>query len=124
MKPRLGRRVRLVDEVAALFGQLLVRPVVLRPRFPEGKGQDERTVSYLQTSFLPLRRFGSIEDLQDQHDSWARTVAFERYHRRVGAKVAEALRAHLPTTGLAGPALGDPEPLGEHHDGSPATVRG
>jgi len=25
---------------------------------------------------------------------------------------------------LAGPALGDPEPLGEHHDGSPATVRG
>jgi transposase len=92
VKPRRGGRARLVDEVAALFGQLLVRPVVLRPRFPEGKGQDERTVSYLQTSFLPLRHFCSIEDLQDQHDTWARTVAFERHHRRVGAKVAEALR--------------------------------
>lgn len=78
--------------MAALFGHLLIRPLVLRPRFPEGKGQDERTVGYLQTSFLPLRRFSSIEDLQAQHDDWASTVAFERYHRRVRAKVADAWR--------------------------------
>jgi hypothetical protein len=78
--------------VAALFGHLLVRPVILRPRFPQGKGQDERTVGYLETSFLPLRRFESLDDLQFQHDSWARTVAFERHHRRVGAKVGDALR--------------------------------
>jgi transposase len=92
VKPRRGGPARLVDEVAALFGHLLIRPVILRPRFPEGKGQDERTVGYLQTSFLPLRRFGSLQDLQDQHDRWARTVAFERYHRRVGAKVGDAWR--------------------------------
>jgi transposase len=89
---RHGGRARLVDEVAALFGQLLVRPVILRPRFPGGKGQDERTVGYLQTSFLPLRSFRSIDDLQDQHDDWAHTVAFERHHRRVGAKVKDAWR--------------------------------
>ncbi len=71
VKPRRGGRAQLVDEVAALFGHLLLRPVILRPRFPEGKGQDERTVGYLQTSFLPLRRFDSIEDLQAQHDDWA-----------------------------------------------------
>ena len=92
VKPRHGGRAQLVDEVAALFGHLLLRPVILRPRFPEGKGQDERTVGYLQTSFLPLRRFASIEDLQAQHDDWAKTVAFERHHRRVGAKVADAWR--------------------------------
>jgi len=92
VKPRRGGRAQLVDEVAALFGHLLVRPVILRPRFPEGKGQDERTVGYLQTSFLPLRRFDSIEDLQFQHDDWATRVAFERHHRRVGAKVADAWR--------------------------------
>lgn len=92
VKPRRGGRAQLVDEVAALFGRLLVRPVILRPRFPEGKGQDERTVGYLQTSFLPLRRFSSIEDLQAQHDEWAKTVAFQRHHRRVGAKVADAWR--------------------------------
>lgn len=87
---RPGGRARLVDQVAGLFGHLLLRPVILRPRFPEGKGQDERTVGYLQTSFLPLRRFDSLADLQDQHDEWARTVAFERHHRRVGAKVKDA----------------------------------
>jgi transposase len=92
VKPRRGGRAQLVDEVAALFGHLLIHPVILRPRFPEGKGQDERTVRYLQTSFLPLRRFSSIEDLQAQHDDWAKTVAFERYHRRVQAKVADAWR--------------------------------
>jgi transposase len=90
---RTAGRARLVDEVAALFGQLLLRPVVLRPRFPEGKGQDERTVGYLQTSFLPLRSFESLEDLQAQHDQWATAVAFERHHRRVGAKVKDAWRA-------------------------------
>lgn len=90
VKPRRGGPARFVDEVAALFGQLLVRPVALRPRFPEGKGQDERTVGYLQTSFLPLRRFSGIEDLQAQHDEWAADVAFERHHRRVGAKVRDA----------------------------------
>ncbi len=87
---RPGGKGRLVDEVAALFGHLLLRPVILRPRFPEGKGQDERTVGYLQTSFLPLRRFSSLADLQGQHDEWAAGVAFERHHRRVGAKVKEA----------------------------------
>lgn len=90
---RRGGRARLTDEVAALFGQLLLRPVVLRPRFPEGKGQDERTVAYLETSFLPLRRFNCLADLQHQHDAWATAVAFERHHRRVGAKVKDALRA-------------------------------
>ena len=92
VKPRRGGPARLVDEVAALFGHLLVRPVVLRPRFPEGKGHDERTVGYLETSFLPLRRFESLDDLQHQHDHWADGVAFERHHRRVGAKVADAWR--------------------------------
>jgi transposase len=90
VKPRRGGPPRLVDEVAALFGHLLVRPVVLRPRFPEGKGQDERTVGYLETSFLPLRQFSSLADLQSQHDQWSTDVAFERHHRRVGAKVKEA----------------------------------
>jgi transposase len=59
VKPRRGGPARLVDEVAALFGALCLRPVVLRPRFPEGKGHDERMVGYLQTSFAPLRRFES-----------------------------------------------------------------
>ena len=90
VKPRRGGSPRLVDDVAALFGQLLIRPIVLRPRFPEGKGQDERTVGYLETSFAPLRHFDSLEDLQRQHDEWASTIAYPRFHRRVGARVQDA----------------------------------
>ena len=110
VKPRRGGPPRLVDEVAALFGHLLIRPIVLRPRFPEGKGQDERTVGYLETSFLPLRHFSSLGDLQHQHDEWARTVAFERHHRRVGAKVAQAWAVER---GYLGP-LPDPLPDVDH----------
>lgn len=87
---RRARTVTLVEEVAALFGHLAVRPVALRPAHPEGKGQVERTIRYLETSFLPLRRFASLSDLQFQHDGWARAVAFSRRPRRLGATVTEA----------------------------------
>jgi transposase len=103
--PRRGGIVRLVDPVAALFGQLALRAVVLRPRFPEGKGQGERTIGYLERSFLPLRRFEDLADLQAQHDRWAAEVAFERHHRRVGAKVADAWRVER---GFLQPAANTP----------------
>ena len=106
VKPRRGGPAQLVDDVAALFGALRLRPVVLRPRFPEGKGQDERMIGYLQTSFMPLRHFGSIEDLQVQHDTWAHAVAFGRRPRRLAGSVADAWRVERDV--LA--ALPDPLP--------------
>lgn len=111
VKPRRGGPAHLVDDVAGLFGALSLRPVVLRPRFPEGKGQDERMIGYLQTSFLPLRRFSCIEDLQHQHDTWARTVAFERRPRRLAGTVAEAWRVERGF--LA--ALPSPRPSTDQH---------
>ena len=111
VKPRRGGPPRLVDDVAALFGALRLRPIVLRPRFPEGKGQDERMIGYLQTSFLPLRRFASLDDMQFQHDAWARTVAFQRRPRRLAGTVAEAWRVERDF--LAG--LPDPLPSTERH---------
>jgi transposase len=111
VKPRRGGRAQLVDDVAGLFGALCLKPIVLRPRFPEGKGQDERMVGYLQTSFLPLRHFASLEDLQYQHDSWARTVAFERRPRRLAGSVAEAWRVERGF--LA--ALPNPRPSTDQH---------
>ena len=41
--------------------------------------------AYLQTSLLPLRRFGGFDDLQAQMDTWTRTVADRRHVRRIGA---------------------------------------
>lgn len=85
-------------EVAALLGELGVRAIVLPRRRPTSKGQVERTIDYLETSFLPLRCFCGLADMQTQADAWAEEVAFARHHRRVGAKVGVALlteRSHL-----------------------------
>lgn len=86
---REGGRARLHPEVEALFGALRLQPVVLRPRRPTSKGQVERTIEYLETSFLPLREFADLADLQAQHDTWAVEVAYRRHVRRLGATVAE-----------------------------------
>jgi hypothetical protein len=65
--------------------------IVLPPRSPQSKGSVERTNGYLETSFLPLRRFEDLADLQGQHDDWAEGVAWPRHLRRLGGRVSEAL---------------------------------
>jgi transposase len=105
---RRGGAVRLVDEGGRTVGALGLRPVVLRPRHPQGKGQVERTIGYLETSFLPLRSATGLADLQAQADAWTVEVADLRQVRRLGTRVADALvveraalRAlpdHLPDT--------------------------
>ena len=84
-----GARARLHAEVAGLLGALHTKPVVLRVARPTSKGSAERTIGYAETSFLPLRSFSDLTDLQTQHDQWALQVAFARYIRRLGATVAE-----------------------------------
>jgi transposase len=87
-----GARSRLHPEAAGLFGSLCAKPIVLAPRRPTSKGSVERAVDYLENSFLPLRHFSGLSDLQAQHDRWAHEVAYPRFHRRVGARVADAFR--------------------------------
>jgi transposase len=89
---RRGRaRPRPVDELAGLLGALAMGCVVLPPRRPQSKGGVERTNGYLETSFLPLREFADLADLQAQSDTWTTEVAWARHHRRLGARVHEAL---------------------------------
>jgi len=84
-----GKRARLHPEVSALLGQLHTKVVPLAPRRPTSKGGVERTIGYLETSFLPLRSFASLADLQVQHDAWAAEVAYGRMLRRTGARVGD-----------------------------------
>jgi transposase len=84
-----GKRARLHPELSTLFGQLRTKAVPLAPRRPTSKGGVERTIGYLETSFLPLRTFASLADLQVQHDAWATEVAFTRTLRRTGARVGD-----------------------------------
>lgn len=111
VRERRGGVAILHDEVAAFFGALGIRVVVLQPGRPESKGQVERTNGYLDTSFLPLRTFNDVEDLQGQHDDWAGEIAYRRHHRRVGAIVGDAWRVERGFLR----ALPDPPPRTERH---------
>lgn len=88
---RRGGQVRLHPEVDAVLGHYGMKAVVLRPGAPQSKGQVERTISYLETSFTPLRHFDDMADLQDQSDTWNAATAQGRHLRRLGASVGEAL---------------------------------
>lgn len=89
---RRGGLVRLVDEAAALFGALAVKPIVLRPAFPQGKGFVERGIGYLHTSLVPdLSGPSDLADLQRRADAWAVRVADARRPRRLASCVADAL---------------------------------
>jgi len=89
----VGKRAVLHAEVAALCGFLGLKLIVLDPGKPESKGQVERTNGYLETSFLPLRDFEDLDDLQTQSDDWTAEVAYRRHHRPVGGRVGEAWAA-------------------------------
>jgi transposase len=106
-----GARARLHDEVAGLLGALRTKPVVLRPARPTSKGGVERTIGYAETSFLPLRSFDSLEDLQGQHDAWATDVAYRRHIRRLGATVADRFAVERGFLG----SLPDPRPDTDLH---------
>jgi transposase len=79
--------------VAGLLGALRTKPVILRPASPEAKGGVERTIGYAETSFLPLREFEDLADLQRQHDVWATEIAFRRHIRRLGGTVGDRFAA-------------------------------
>jgi hypothetical protein len=112
VEPRRPRQpARLHNEVAALFGHLRCLPVVLDPGKPESKGQVERMIGYFETSFLPLRSFGSLDDLQGQFDDWTIAKAFTRHHRRVGAREGDALNVERGFL----QALPDPLPATDTH---------
>jgi len=106
-----GSRARLHDEVTGLLGALRTKPVVLRPARPTSKGNVERTIGYAETSFLPLRDFTSLDDLQGQHDAWAAEFAFRRHIRRLGGTVAERFDAERTFLG----PLPDPLPDTDIH---------
>jgi transposase len=76
-----GGNPKLTAEFSVLRGMLGCRVQVLRPRDPESKGMVERANGYLETSFLPGRRFGSVSDFDAQLGEWIATRANTRARR-------------------------------------------
>ena len=55
--------------MAAIGGHLGMKVIALDPRRPKSKGQVERAISYLESSFMALLSFESLADLQAQSDA-------------------------------------------------------
>jgi len=80
-------RPRPVDELAGLLGALAMGCIVLPPARPQSKGSVERTNGYLESSFLPLRRFAGLADLAGAErclDARGRLDALPPASRRAG----------------------------------------
>jgi transposase len=67
---RHGGKATLSAPFQRFRGVLGMRVIVLRPRDPEAKGVVERHNGYLETSFLPGRRFSSPADFNTQLEEW------------------------------------------------------
>ncbi|MEV0006486.1 IS21 family transposase [Micromonospora sp. NPDC050980] len=101
-------RPQLTETMNAFRGTLGIRVIQCRPADPEAKGLVERANGYLETSFLPGRRFGSPADFNAQLAEWV-VRANNRQHRMLGCRPAErwdADRAAMVSLPPVAPAVG------------------
>jgi transposase len=81
-------RPQLTEAMNAFRGTLGIKVIQCRPADPEAKGLVERANGYLETSFLPGRRFGSPADFNTQLTEWL-VRANQRRHRVLGCRPVE-----------------------------------
>jgi transposase len=87
-----GGRPRLTEAFEGFRGTLGIRVIQCRPADPEAKGLVERANGYLETSFLPGRRFTSPADFNAQLADWLPRANL-RQHRTLGCRPADRLEA-------------------------------
>ena len=98
----IGQHQRLTVGARAFAGTLGTRIWQTRPRDPEAKGVVERANGFLQTSFLPGRRFASPDDFNRQLGEWL-PRANTRLLRRTGARPVDRLTADVAAMGALPP---------------------
>jgi transposase len=84
---RAGKPV-LTESMSGFRGTLGITVIQCRPRDPEAKGLVERANGYLETSFLPGRRFAGPADFNAQLADWL-ARANSRQHRSLGCRPAD-----------------------------------
>ena len=85
-----GKDMVFTAEFQAFRGTLGMGAVLCQRGDPEAKGVVERTNGYLETSFLPGRRFVDVADFNRQLTTWLRR-ANNRIHATTKVRPAEAV---------------------------------
>lgn len=88
-----GGQPKLTAQFSVLRGMAGTRVRILRPRDPESKGLVERANGYLETSFLPGRRFASVTDFDTQLTDWIARVNTRSRRALDGATPADRIGA-------------------------------
>ena len=88
-----GANPKLTPEFTVLRGLLGTSVNILRPRDPESKGLVERANGYLETSFLPGRRFVSVADFDTQLCDWVARANTQPRRALGGAAASDRIGA-------------------------------
>lgn len=88
---RRGRQLIYTRDYLRLKGTLAMGSIVLAKGHPERKGVVERTNRYLETSFMPGRRFADRDDFNTQLGDWLETRANLRVHSGLRCRPSERI---------------------------------
>jgi transposase len=110
---RRGKRLIYTHDYLRLKGTLGMGSVVLAKGHPERKGCVERVNGYLETSFMPGRRFENRDDFNTQLGDWLETKANVRVHSGLRCRPSERIDEDLAAMMALPPVLPD---LDWHHD--------
>lgn len=110
---RRGRRLIYTGDYLRLKGTLGMGSVVLAKGHPERKGVVERTNGYLETSFMPGRRFAGRDDFNTQLGDWLEHTANVRVHSGLRCRPSERIDEDLAAMMVLPPVLPD---MDSHRD--------
>jgi len=100
-------RPELTPAFQAFRGALGMGVILCAPRDPEAKGLVERANGYLETSFLPGRRFASPADFDVQLTDWL-VQANGRHHRTIECRPLDRIAEDRAAMLALPPVLPDP----------------
>jgi len=104
---RHGGRAKPTEAFDRFRGVLGMGAVFCKPGDPEAKGLVERANRYLETSFLPGRRFDDVDDFNAQLTGWLAT-ANRRQHRTLRCRPADRIVEDRQAMMTFPPVLPDP----------------
>jgi transposase len=104
---RHGGRAKPTEAFDRFRGVLGMGAVFCKPGDPEAKGLVERANRYLETSFLPGRRFDDVDDFNAQLTGWL-AQANRRQHRTLRCRPADRIVEDRRAMMAFPPVLPDP----------------
>ncbi len=104
---RRGAKLIYTEDYLRLKGTLAMGSVVLAKGHPERKGCVERANGYLETSFMPGRRFADRDDFNTQLGDWLEHKANVRVHSGLRCRPSERIDEDLAAMVALPPVLPD-----------------